>query len=252
VRTAGEVEVRYQALGLSCFVFIASLGLAWTLHNPSQVHGPDDPSFYWRLAEGKTVAAPFGYRILIPWTVRVLPLDHHFSFVLVTALSVAVLAAALWCWGRRYASAGRVAAALAIILASGPVWIQLKSPYRNDVEMMALLAVAALCSDRRRWYTFSIIAVAAVATRDVAVIVAMVPLLSWRKERNSRALLAFLLTVTAFLAVRGLLPVIPRPLQHPSDILSWRASEDGGLLAALVFAFSTSFGAAWFLVPVSW
>jgi hypothetical protein len=233
-------------------VFVWALVVAWSLHDPREVVGPYDPAYYWRMANGQVVSAPFGYRILVPSFVRALPLDHHVGFVFVTAVSMTVLCVAVWVWLHGYVSSLRAAAGAAIVLASGPVWWQFHSPYRTDAAMMALLALAALFSDERRWVAFAIVAVMAVAARDVAVIIAIVPLLAWRAERDHRALWALGAIVTTFLLVRGFVPVIPRPLQRPGDILHFRAAQDGGLIIAVFLAIAGSFGAAWFLVPAAW
>jgi hypothetical protein len=235
---------------LALFAWV--LVVAWGLHDPREVVGPNDPAFYWRMANGERVSAPFGYRILVPYLVRLLPVGHHFGFALVTAVSLTVLGVTVWVWLRRYVSGVRATAGAALVLASGPVWWQLHSPYRTDGAMMALLALAVLFSEERRWLAFAVVGVAAVVARDVSVIIAIVPLLAWRSERDNRALWATGAVVVAFLAVRGLVPVIPRALQHPADIVAFRAAQDGGLLTAIFIALAGSFGAAWFLIPGAW
>ena len=233
-------------------LFGAGAAVAWALHDPADVTGPNDPSYYWRMAEGNKVSAPFGYRIVVPSLVRALPVDHHVGFVLVTAASVTVLAAATWLWLRRHVDASRAVAGVALVLASGPIAIQLQCPYLSDATMMALIAVAVLLADREQWRLFAVVAIATVLARDAAVIVALVPLAAWVQSRNRSALLAAAAAVATCVVARALIPVIPRPFQPPRDVLAWRAASDGGLTRAAIGTALGSFGAAWLFVPLSW
>ena len=231
---------------------MGALAITWFLHDAAEVHGPNDPAYYWRMANGHVALAPLGYRILVPSVVRVLPLDHHVGFVIVTGVSLGIAAGGLGAWLERRTCRSRVMCGVALVAASGPVWWVLRSPYRPDSAMLALFAVAALLSDDRRWLMFACVAALAVAARDVSVIMGVVPLLSWWRERDARALVAFAVTVGSFVAVRGLVPVVARGFQHPAVIFAFRAREDGSIAMAVVLAICISFGAAWLFVPLAW
>jgi hypothetical protein len=235
----------------------AAVGVAGTLvtavvHDAAAVRNPDiDPFYYWGMANGHTVLAPFGYRVLVPGLVRALPLDHDAGFVLLTGVALAVLVGALFTWLERHTTPARAVAGTALVVGSVG-WTQFQAPYRNDMAMLALLALAAVAADRDRWGWFTVAAIGAVLARDSGVIVALVPLAGFVLTRDRRALTAAFTTAAVFLLVRGLVPVVPRPLQLPSEILPFRAAMDGGLAASFLLAAGASFGAAWILVPLAW
>ncbi len=232
-------------------LFFAALGVSWWLHDPADVLR-HDPYYYWRMAEGHVELAPFGYRILVPSIVRVLPMGHHLGFVVCTAAAITVAAVALWLWLRRHTVASRAAAGVAIFLASGPVWFQLRSPYRSDAAMMAFLACCALFADRNRWIAFAIAGMTAVLARDAAAIVVVVPVLAWWQRRDRAPLYAAASIVVAVIAVRGFVPVIPRAPQDPGDILAFRSEHDGGLWRSVLIAVCSSFGPFLMLIPQAW
>ena len=240
---------------LWCFAAIGTIAglVTWMVRDIAPHNDPfRDSYFYWRMAEGQKGWAPFGYRILAPAFVRALPTGTDVGFVLLTALSVALLASVTHVWLSRHVGPTRALAGVAIVCANVAVLGQLQVPYGSDATMLALVAVGALLADREQWLGFAIAAVAAVLTREAAVVLALVPLAAFARERDRRALVAGVATVLAYLTVQNWISVHPAPLQRPSEVLAFVTQLHGSILGAALLAVGTSFGAAWFLLPAGW
>src|SRR4029079_12716695 len=197
--TCRSTRGRKGVLCCSAAVGVVGAVAAWMKHQAAFVHDPRvDPFYYWGMANGSTVLAPFGYRILVPGLVRALPFENHVGFVILTGVALAVLVGALYTWLERHTTPSRAAAGTALVVSS-VAWTQFQVPYRNDVAMLGFLALCALAADRDRWGWFTIAAVGAVLTRDSAVIVALLPLAAFAHQRERRALAGAVVTVLAFL-----------------------------------------------------
>jgi MFS family permease len=226
---------------------------SWLVHTRSGVKDPFfDAYYYWRMAQGQRTWAPFGYRILAPGVVRAMPLGTDVGFVVVTAVAIAVLAGVSYAWLSRHVPPVRAVAGVAILCSSTAVLGSLRVPYGTDVTMLALIAICAWAADQDRWLAFTLAAVAAVLTREAAVVLTLVPLAAFVRERDRRALVAVVAPALGLLAVQDLVQVYPRPLQQPSEVFGYLSRHYGGISSAVVVAVAMSFGAAWLLVPMAW
>jgi hypothetical protein len=112
-----------------------------------------DERIYERMATdpGATHTFPFGYRVLPPWLVHVLPGGHTLGFSVLAWLAAAIAAGCMFALLERQRVARHISIPLAIALAACPVLLaadvrQGRSP---DPWSVAVLSAGALCITAR-------------------------------------------------------------------------------------------------------
>lgn len=219
-----------------------------------------DPWIYQHMAEdplGYLPLAPFGYRVLTPLLVSVLPLPVPMGFTLVSWAGLAGAALVVRRTATALSSPARGLAAMVLLLGSGLCLQVIRVPYVTDPLTLALGAGALELGRRRRWVAVAVLLTIGAANRETALFL-LLPLAawavaghgwSWRSGRIVAALAAGPALVTAVLRWTPLLygETVPARVQTPGQVLAFNADHAGGAGGYLLLAAVSATGV---LVPV--
>jgi hypothetical protein len=254
-----------SSLAVLIFVGAAFAGfVAVALLNVQGNHPQFDGNIYRKIAEDPGVfhQAPFSFRVLTPWLVRIMPVSTRSGFMLTTVLGVAGTAAILFLYVRNFE--GQAAALRAVVYfgLAGGVLLLFVDPWLVDAPTMFLSMLTFLLVSRSQMWWATVTATAAVANHEYVLLVlfplAIAYLVGKRRGVDAR--------VVPFIALPMLTYVVIRytPLVYdsiPSYTAAWdtenivatydlRLTLDGGLSNAVLFSISASFGAACVLAAV--
>lgn len=162
--------------------------------------------------------APWGYRVLTPWLVSLLPLAHASAFFWMTAGALALGGVLLFLYLRRLGHAGLPALlGLAVFGASGPVGESVR--YQFLVEPLTLCLEMALLLALESGAGVAVLALVAVlgalAKESFVLLLPLVYLARRRREGDARALVSATVVALPTLAVTLLLRGFWTPHLHP-------------------------------------
>jgi hypothetical protein len=227
-------------------------------------HPQFDGSIYREVAEDPGVfhQAPFSFRLLTPWLVRILPVSTRDGFVLATVLGVAGTAAILYLYVRTFERQAAALRAVVYFGLAGGVLLLFIDPWLVDASTMFLSMLTFLLVRRSHMWLAAVTATAAVVNHEYLLLV-LVPLAIAYLAGNRRGIDA---RVVPFIALPILAYVLIRytPLVYdsiPSYTAAWdtenivatydlRLTLDGGLGNAVLFSTAASFGGVWILAAV--
>ncbi|MHA6797151.1 hypothetical protein ACVGVM_27100 [Pseudonocardia bannensis] len=244
------------AAAISGLVGVVALSV---LPDPGAAGVTHDGAQYVRMAtEGIGAGgAPFGYRVMFPFIVSLLPFETGLGFHILTVAGLSATSALLAMWVIR--RAGRRWAALAVLLfwASPTFVYALQNPYLVDPLAYALMVGMLFAADLRRWWLLAALTVVGVLTKE-SVLFAFVPVLAAGLLRRDRVRVVAggagaAAGVLTYWAVRRL-PLAEAPLfdyltaGNLELVLESRAAVHGSAPMAAVATFVFVFGPLWPLV----
>jgi hypothetical protein len=130
-------------------VFSAVAAIYWN----AGLAGLGDARIYMRLAQhpGHFTTAPWGFRVLTPYLVWLIPTKPVYGFAAVTIVSLAAACTFLYSYLREYYGQGASMFGVALFLVSPAALIELKNPVDVDALFFAMVALAFLALARRKW-----------------------------------------------------------------------------------------------------
>lgn len=205
----------------------------------------------------------FGFRVLVPWIVHILPLSTPAGFKVVTLVSLALTSVVLYFYIRSMATQRAAGIGVGLFLGSGACVVSVLDPYVTD-PLAYLCVVGALALVRLKWiWPVGIVIALGVIVRESSLVV-LLPLLviGWRRDQfHPRVpwILVFLVPLATYQVVH-LTPLlygfVPDSFPYLSvanvrNILQFQAVTTNGLWRALWYAIVGSFGAAWVLATLA-
>jgi len=212
------------------------------------------------MAAGEPAAAPFGYRVLVPWLVGSLPVSHETGFTLVNRLSLLAAGCTLFLWARQFSTHPVFLPAVLLLYLTS----YLSAYYTNAVALvdplaLFLLVLVLLLAKRvTSPVVISALLMAAAVVHESALFV--VPVLWFDHAvrgplaRPSRYGWSDLVVITAscvaaLIVSRGLIPVSPDQRVYyiqPVAMASWVVQASGGPAWHLARVYS-AWGPAWII-----
>jgi hypothetical protein len=227
---------------------------------PIEAHGGDG-EHYAAMAEEpleEVAPPPFAQRIAVPLLVAALPVGTKTGFMLVAVASLLLAGALVALIAREVGipTPGRVAAA-ALAIGSYAGAHAVYNPYYVDPTTLAVIALALLLAQRRRWLAFAALATVGVLVKEVAATLIVVPYLLERRpgsllDRRAalRAAALAVPVVACFVAVQILAPATPAPEGETGRLFFERDIFDRGVLTSAANPLVALFGLALLLWPI--
>jgi hypothetical protein len=138
-----------------------------------------DGAFYVHMARdpGLFVDPPWGFRIMTPWLVSVLPGSTELGFEIVTVLALALATALLFALLRRTLTEQAAWWGVVFFLVSGPAVAGLSDPFLVDPLAFVCVIAGFSLAFARRWLWLALVLGVAVLAKETALFVAGVGLL---------------------------------------------------------------------------
>ena len=222
----------------------------------------DDDLIYERMADDPFAAHTyvFAFRVLVPWTVHVLPLGHTASFSLVAWLASGAAGGALFLLLDRLGMPWRVAIALGLVLAVSPPLLvaSLRQGRNPDPVTVLVMVLGALFVVERRPVPLAVTMLVGAANRESALFLAPLAYAVWAErlvdlDAARRVALVTAPALAAFVALRLAIPTVGRE-QVPGygsllggrvDVLEEAAERPFEQLRRVAVVF----GPLWLLAP---
>jgi hypothetical protein len=210
---------------------------------------------YLAMAEDRMVEAPFGYRVLVPRIVALLPWSHDVGFRLITVLSLGATAVIVHRWISMHVRSDRAVIATALLAVSGPMVFVTTNPYLTDGPAWLVIAATLLLADAGRSATAGAVNACGVLVRESVVAALVVPAVRLARTRCWRDLTLLLAPAVAVLVVTRATPIlwgeaVPGSGVMPfGEVLSQQAEWYGSVGGAAVIAIAYSWGAAMLASP---
>lgn len=182
-----------------------------------------DDEIYERMAQDPfaTHTFPFAYRVLVPTLVHVLPFGHTLSFSLIAWLCTAGAGATSFVLLRRFAVSPRLAAAIALFLATSPglLIVSLRDGRNTDAATVFLMLLAVLLMVDRRPRALAATLLVAAFTRESAMFLVPLTYALWAARpvdlaAARRTALVCAPAVAVYVGLRIGLPTVGRELVH--------------------------------------
>jgi hypothetical protein len=224
-----------------------------------------DERIYERMATdpGATHTFPFGYRVLPPWLVHVLPGGHTLGFSVLAWLAAAIAAGCMFALLERQRVARHISIPLAIALAACPVLLaadvrQGRSP---DPWSVAVLSAGALCITARAPRALCAVVLVGALNREAALFLIPWAYAAWARRPLDPAALRRVALVAAtglvaYAALRLAIPTVGREsvvgygdglLDGRVDVVDQVFETPGIALRRLALAF----GPLWLVAPLA-
>jgi hypothetical protein len=254
----GRLAVAVGILGTLALVLLDALV-------PDEPRPRGDDLIYERMAEDPLAphTFPFGYRLLVPALVHVLPFGHTLSFSLISWLASGAAGAVVVLLLTRLGSAPGVAAALGLLLAVSPplLVVAVRQGRSTDAVTILVMLVATLLMVERRRGWLAATLVAGALTRESAMFLIPLAYALWaRRPVDLRALgqvaAVALPAVAVYVALRLGVETVGREqvpgygaplLQGRLDVLAAGLREWPTQARRLV----TAFGPLWLVAPLA-
>jgi hypothetical protein len=248
-----SIRTRNALLRLLYAVALGSAALAFG--GPTHPGAPIvDGDYYAAMARhyGSVSLEPFSYRVLVPTIAGFFPGGPRLGFVVIGVGSI-VLAG--WAVGRILDRHGLPASAgeIVVLVSLVPV-LFVRQPVSTDAFALGMIALGLLLIDRGAWIGVATVMTVGVLGRETVLLLAVSVFLVARRRYGSS--MSYKLTAAVsvvpfvtFWAIRMTTVLygrhLPPRLQPPSEIMSWWAAHDGGILAAALGAAAFSLGPLW-------
>jgi hypothetical protein len=205
-------------------------------------------------------AAPFAFRVLIPFTVHLLPVAAWIGFHIVTAVAIAAAGVLLFDLVEREFGTVQGMLAVALLWTSGAVSLSLRAPGRIDAALL-FFGVATMYLARRVgwWWAAAAVAVGISAHELTAMYLVPLVVAAWPAMRQRSLLLvlpaAVVFVVLHFTPLLYGYVIAPYPALSAGNremIRSLEEARAGGLLQAGLQAAVVALGLAWVLAAMGW